>query len=62
MVDSRPDAEWSGFQMVFFRTLFESGFRMQNGGQSIQKQDKFVWFSAYTVLYRKKKNYTNDLG
>jgi hypothetical protein len=30
--------------MVIFWTLFESGFRMQNGGQSIRKPEEFVRF------------------
>jgi hypothetical protein len=31
--------------MVIFQMLFESGFQMQNGGQSIRKPDESVQFS-----------------
>jgi hypothetical protein len=40
-----PKSRPSGFRMAIFWTLFESGYRMQNGGQSIKKPDKFVRFS-----------------
>jgi hypothetical protein len=40
----------SGIRMptvVIFWTKFVSGFRIQNGGQTIRKLDEFVWFLMF---------------
>jgi hypothetical protein len=50
--------------MAIFRTLFEAGYRMQNGGLSIQKSG-FLMVKTSLDRFEYKENfslYTNGLG